>query len=402
MDRDGTGAVSCEVRVSDLCKVYPLHGSANGEKVALDNISLTIGEGERIGIIGPNGAGKSTLLHLIAGVASPTSGTVEVEGRVHAVLTLGLGLREDLTGRECLYLDGEVQGRTRGEIDRIIDRMVEFAELGDFIDRPVCTYSTGMKSRLAFTGLVHVDPEILIIDEALSVGDMWFGQKAAKAVAELCKRGRIVILVSHSLESVVAMCSRCIWLEHGRIVADGDPEAVTSGYRAAARMRAEEDAIAASGINEDSAQSLDGADRISDLHLRIAGALEPRTVITSGAVTTAHIGVAIDPARAPPEVWLKIDRLDGLAIVKARLPNATAATLDASKMARIAANFGELRLKPGFYQLEAGLSRDGAIVASRKILFKVVSDVAIWGGEPALRAPVNVVFPDASIRSTAK
>jgi lipopolysaccharide transport system ATP-binding protein len=394
--------MSCRLRVGGLRKVYPLPGSASGEKVALDDVTLTIGEGERLGIIGPNGAGKSTLLHLIAGVASPTAGTIEVEGKVHAVLTLGLGLREDLTGRECLYLDGEVQGRSRGEIDRVIDKMVAFAELGDFIDRPVRTYSTGMKARLAFTGLVHLDPEILIIDEALSVGDRWFGQKAAKAVAELCERGRIVILVSHGLESVVALCSRCIWLEAGRIVADGDPAEVTSRYCMAARAREEEDAIAARGTNEDSGHSADEASRVSDLHLRIAGALEPRTVVVSGAVTAADIGVVIEPAREPPELWLKIDRLDGLAILKARLPATAAAALAGAKTARLAARFGELHLKPGFYHLEAGLSRGASTVAWRRILFKVVSDVAVWGGEPALRVPVSVVFRDAAIRATAR
>src|SRR5262249_18433132 len=159
----------------------------------------------------------------------------------------------------------------------------------------------GMKARLAFTGLVHVDPEILIIDEALSVGDRWFGQKAAKAVAELCARGRIVILVSHSLDSVVALCSRCLWLERGRIVADGDPAEVTSRSRTAARARDEEDAIAARGRNEDGAHSRGEASRISDLHLCIGEAVEPRTVVTSGAVTGADIGVVIDPARSPPE-----------------------------------------------------------------------------------------------------
>jgi lipopolysaccharide transport system ATP-binding protein len=390
--------MSCRVRVSGLRKVYPLPGSASGEKVALDDISLTIGEGERFGIIGPNGAGKSTLLQLIAGVGSPTAGTVKVAGKVHAALTVGLGLREDLTGRECLYLDGEVQGRNRDQIDLIIDKMVEFAELGEFIDRPVRTYSTGMKARLAFTSLVHVDPEILIIDEALSVGDQWFGQKAAQAVAELCERGRIVILVSHSLESVVALCTRCIWLEGGRIVADGDPAEVTSRYRLAVRARDEEDAIAARGRNEDSAHSGDEASRISDLYLRIAGAMEPRTVVPSGAVTAVDIGVVIDPARKPPELWLKIDRLDGLAILKARLPVATAAALAGAKTARVAAKFGELRLKPGFYHLEAGLSRGASTVAWRKILFKVVSDVAVWGGDPALRAPVDVVVRHPSAK----
>lgn len=249
-----------EIQLDDLRKVYPrgtseqLATAANAvlgrvsenveAKPALESMTLSIREGERVGIIGPNGAGKSTLLQMLAGVSEPTSGHLAISGKVSAVLTLGLGLREDLTGRENIYLDGETQGKLRNSMKNDIKAIIEFADLGKFIDLPLRTYSTGMKARLAFAMITQLDPEILIIDEALSVGDHAFQAKAGKRMSELCARGGIALIVSHSMGSINRLCNRCLWLDRGQLVMDGPPDEVTHAYLQSVRETDEADHIA--------------------------------------------------------------------------------------------------------------------------------------------------------------
>jgi lipopolysaccharide transport system ATP-binding protein len=199
-------------------------------KVAVNQVSFTLREGERLGIVGRNGAGKSTLLHMIAGISGPTAGQILINGKVTSIMTLGVGLRDDLSGRQNIYIDGEIHGKSRAEVDLLIEEVIDFSELGKFIDYPVRTYSTGMKARLAFSMITHIDPEILIIDEALSVGDAVFAAKATVKILEICERGKIVILVSHGMQSVRDICNRCIYLKDGAIVMDGTPEVVTKAY----------------------------------------------------------------------------------------------------------------------------------------------------------------------------
>jgi lipopolysaccharide transport system ATP-binding protein len=241
------------IKVRDLNKVFALAEHGGGpvslwtalrageqqigmrEVRALDGVSFEVAEGERVGIIGPNGAGKTTLLSILAGITSGTSGSVEVSGDVHAMLSIGAVLREDMTGRENIDLDASIHGRSRMETDNIREQIIAFAELGDFIDRPVRTYSSGMKGRLAFSMGAFIEPDILIIDETLSVGDYFFSQKASQKMREVAERGRIVILVTHGLGTAVEMCSRCLWIDRGRIVMDGDPKSVTAAYEQSVR-----------------------------------------------------------------------------------------------------------------------------------------------------------------------
>lgn len=215
------------VKLSQVTMKYPISG---GEKVAVDGVDLTIRDGERVGIIGQNGSGKTTLLQIISGLSKATSGTVDVDGHVNCIMTLGVGLREPLSGRENIYLDGELNGKTRAEVDRVIDSIIAFADIGEFIDYPVKTYSTGMKARLGFSMIIFIEPEILIIDEVLSAGDATFGQKASAKMKEICDKGKILIVVSHSMESIVTMCNRCLWMDQGKVVMDGDPTSVTAAY----------------------------------------------------------------------------------------------------------------------------------------------------------------------------
>ena len=200
------------------------------EFVALHPVNLTVAPGEVLGLVGMNGAGKSTLLKLIAGTILPSSGSVSMNGRISALLELGAGFHPEMSGRENVYLSGAVQGMTTAQIDVLYDSIVTFAGLDDFMAQPVKTYSSGMFVRLAFAVATCVQPEILIVDEALSVGDGAFALKSFKRIMEFKDAGGTILFCSHSLYQVEAICSRVIWVHKGRIVLDGDPAAVTAAY----------------------------------------------------------------------------------------------------------------------------------------------------------------------------
>lgn len=209
---------------------------------ALENVSISIPHGEVLGIIGQNGAGKSTLLRIVTGVLDATSGSVTIEGRVTAILELGLGFNGELPGRDNVYLSGLLYGMTRSEIERKFASIVEFSGLKDFIEQPVKTYSSGMQARLAFSIATAVDPEILIIDEALAAGDSMFVQKCMRRIHELCKGGHTVLLVSHGTSLLAQLCTRVVWLEAGRVKAIGNPMLVIQAYDLAAHAAADQTA----------------------------------------------------------------------------------------------------------------------------------------------------------------
>jgi lipopolysaccharide transport system ATP-binding protein len=197
---------------------------------ALRDVSFAVEQGETVGIIGPNGAGKSTMLKLAARVIEPTSGRIAVRGRIGALLELGAGFHPDLTGRENIYLNGSILGLSRAEIRRRLDDIIGFAELERFIDVPVKHYSSGMFVRLGFSVAVHTDPEILLVDEVLAVGDQAFQRKCLERIDDLRRQGVTVLFVSHSADAVRALCNRAIWLHEGRVVADDAAEAVVRRY----------------------------------------------------------------------------------------------------------------------------------------------------------------------------
>ncbi len=197
---------------------------------ALKDVSFQIRRGEATGIIGRNGSGKSTLLQLIAGTLTPTSGTVAVNGRVSALLELGSGFNPDFTGRENVFLNGAILGLSRAEMEARYAEITAFADIGDFVDQPVKTYSSGMLMRLAFAVAVNVQPDILIIDEALSVGDVFFTQKCFQRIREIVHRGATLIFVSHDMGSVQNLCDRALLLHKGSLVFDGAPEDCVSRY----------------------------------------------------------------------------------------------------------------------------------------------------------------------------
>lgn len=197
---------------------------------ALNNVSFTINKGESVGIIGDNGAGKSTLLKMITGVAYPDEGEITVNGQVAALLELTAGFSNEMTGRENIYLKGYILGLKDDFIRTIEEDIIEFAQIGDYIDQPVRTYSSGMKMRLGFAINVNIDPDILVIDEALSVGDAKFKKKCKNKISSIIKQGKTVLYVSHSKDSVKEMCPRSIYLKKGTIIFDGNTEEALRVY----------------------------------------------------------------------------------------------------------------------------------------------------------------------------
>ncbi len=216
-------------------KLFPrycaqLFANACQQVPALQNIDFQVKEGDSLGIIGLNGSGKSTLLQIIAGTLQPTSGSVEVKGRIAALLELGSGFDPEFTGRENIYINASILGLTRAEIDARYDAIVAFADIGDFIERPVKTYSSGMMVRLAFAVQVHVDPDVLIVDEALSVGDARFQAKALNKIEEILKRGTTLLFVGHDLSAVRAFCNQAMLMDKGKIIKAGIPDDVIADY----------------------------------------------------------------------------------------------------------------------------------------------------------------------------
>jgi ABC-type polysaccharide/polyol phosphate transport system ATPase subunit len=227
---------------------------------ALKGISFDVPQGKTFGIVGRNGSGKSTMLKLIAGIGKPTSGTVRVAGRVSALIELGAGFHPEISGRENVYINGLMLGLSRREINQRFDEIVHFAELEEFIDAPVKTYSSGMYMRLGFAVAINVDPDVLLVDEVLAVGDEAFTHKCLDKFAEFRRRGRTVLLVTHSLDLVTRFCDEALWLDGGLAKAHGDPKRVIDAYLldvAASENRQ----LATDDATANAAQASMGADR---------------------------------------------------------------------------------------------------------------------------------------------
>ena len=201
------------------------------EYYALSDVSFTVNKGETVGLIGTNGAGKSTLLKIITGVLTPSAGQIEVNGKISALLELGAGFNMEYTGLENIYFNGTLMGYTKEQMEEKVPQIIEFAGIGDYIYQPVKTYSSGMFARLAFAMAINVEPDILIVDEALSVGDIYFQSKCFKKMDEIKKNGTTVLLVTHDMSSVVKYCDKVVVLDHGRVIKEGNPKEMVDIYK---------------------------------------------------------------------------------------------------------------------------------------------------------------------------
>ena len=254
------GDLPLAVKVDDLCITYRttfertptlqqalvrfwLGPRAVREVEAIKNVSFDVRTGTAMGIIGSNGAGKSTLMRAMAGILPPTSGSIEVWGRASTLLALGVGFNKNLSGRENIILGGLAAGLSRREVEERAEEVAEWTELGDFIDMPMRTYSSGMSARVEFSVAVHMKPDILMIDEALSTGDAHFREKANNKMAELRDSARAMFLVSHGLGSIKEMCNEVIWLDRGALMMRGEPDDVVKAYLKFVKVKKRESAM---------------------------------------------------------------------------------------------------------------------------------------------------------------
>lgn len=276
----------------------PVSRSRYEEFWAVRNMSLSIEPGQRVGLVGRNGAGKSTLLKLIAGLIKPTLGSVRVRGKVQALMELGTGFHPEFSGRDNVLSSFAYQGVTGLRAQQLLDDVLEFAELEEFIDKPVKTYSSGMYSRLAFAAATAVRPEILIIDEILGAGDAYFAGKSAKRMRALTAQGSTVLFVSHDMSAVQMICDRAVWLERGRIIADGDPIEIGKSYAASIRkqeelrLRAINLKLSRGDVSELLTDS--DIDRVFIVRLISANDTAPTQPLKVFSVTLEHHGQVID------------------------------------------------------------------------------------------------------------
>src|ERR671912_1229755 len=225
---------------------------------ALKNVSFSVPKGCTYGVIGSNGSGKSTLLKCVAGITRPTEGSIVVDGRISALIELGAGFHPEISGRENIFINGIMLGLTKREIQRRFNEIVEFAELTDFIDAPVKTYSSGMYMRLGFAVAIHVDPDVLLVDEVLAVGDEGFTHKCLDKFGEFKRRGKTILLVTHSLNLVERFCDEALWLDHGKVRGSGDPKRVVGAYLIDVGKSEEQELARLEAKSEQRAESQDG------------------------------------------------------------------------------------------------------------------------------------------------
>jgi lipopolysaccharide transport system ATP-binding protein len=340
-----------------------------GRIAALDGVSFDVPRGQVVGVIGANGAGKSTLLRLIAGLSKPTSGSIEVAGKVTAILEIATGLVPDRSGRENVRYMGRLYGMSEDELAEKLEAVLAFADIGRFVDLPVRSYSTGMKARLAFSIVTSVDPDILLIDEALSVGDVGFALKCRTRVRELCARGATVLIVSHDLSAVREMCERAVWIHQGRLAADGDPAAVSEEYREVAHELAEQELTR---LFADRARRFAHDGRVAIESLRCTSNGDERFLFKLGEPFEVQASVRSSELIRGAQARLEVVRFDGvraLANVRRELELPSGETL-------LRARLEPIRLGRFTYEALLQLSdASGAPLAEARRVFAVHDDL---------------------------
>src|SRR3954447_23030258 len=292
-------------RPSDrLRELLPGSGTLHSDFWALRDISFQVEKGETLSLVGPNGCGKSTLLQIVSGILQPTTGRVVTRGRIAALLELGAGFNPEFSGRENVYLNGEIMGLSRAEIDKAMPSIEAFAEIGEFIERPVKEYSSGMYVRLAFSTAIHVEPDILIVDEALAVGDAVFANRCVRKFEELRRRKVTVLFVSHDLGLVKQLSDRAILLLNGRIAAEGAPSDVINRYIGVVLERQQAQAKKEDRVRG-SFRHGDGTSEITRVEI-LNSAGDAVTSVASGEPLTVRIRARFHAAQSDPMVGILI------------------------------------------------------------------------------------------------
>lgn len=280
----------------------------DGQIWALRDVDLDIKRGEILGIIGRNGAGKSTLLKILSRITAPTSGRVIIRGRVGSLLEVGTGFHPELTGRENIYLNGTILGMKKDEVARKFDEIVEFSEISPFIDTPVKRYSSGMSVRLAFAVAAHLDPEIMIVDEVLAVGDAAFQQKCLGKIGTVATDGRTVLFVSHNMGSVAKLCRSCVWLDRGSVRDTGSPESIIPRYLATSTF-----STGSIGFNETESRTVTEAWIESVQILKESGSVS--VLFTTMDPVVVRINVSIESLLPEIGVSIRVAKLDGTTVI---------------------------------------------------------------------------------------
>jgi lipopolysaccharide transport system ATP-binding protein len=361
-------ADNLKVRVVGL--VNPRYREWREEFWALRDLDLTVAHGEFLGLIGSNGSGKSTLLRVMAGLLPPSRGHARVRGRVAPMIELGVGFHPELTGRENVYLNTSLYGLSRGETDRILDPVVEFSELSDFIDIPVKNYSTGMHMRLAFSVAAHMELDILLIDEVLAVGDERFQEKCIRRMEEIRRRGKTIIFVSHDMTAIERLCDRACLLVTGRLEAEGEPAKVVARYREAlglAPMHAREavgPVPAATLFNPDSAFELrpglsrrgTGAARIRNVEILDAEE-RPLPAVQFGQEVILRVHVEFRDAIEQPILGYLVRDRDGVGLLGTNTLEEQSPIPPRSGGETVVVDFRQrLPLAPGTYSITTALA----------------------------------------------
>lgn len=352
---------------------------------ALKDVSFEVKHGEVVGIIGRNGAGKSTLLKVLSRITEPTEGRVEIHGRVASLLEVGTGFHPELTGRENIYLNGAILGMSRKEIDRKFDEIVDFAEIEKFIDTPVKRYSSGMYVRLAFAVAAHLEPEILLVDEVLAVGDAAFQKKCLGKMGDVAKAGRTVLFVSHNMAAVEGLCSRAAWLDAGCLVESGGPRDVIARYLSSGLRPS-----AAQDLREHPGRTPKSYPVIRGISLLDEGG-NPTALVAPGSTLTIRIDLEPPEPLAAPVIGIGVNNALGQRIftVSNRYGRGKLGTI--AGRCSVACTIPKIMLAPGLYSLKIAVGSAGRDIdtVNDALTFEVApSDVFGTGGLPTAKQGV--------------
>jgi lipopolysaccharide transport system ATP-binding protein len=366
---------------------------------ALEDITLEIPEGEALGLVGENGAGKTTLLKLVSRITYPTRGKIRVRGRVGALIEVGTGMHPELTGRENVWLYGRILGLSRNDVRRRFEEIVEFADIGAALDRPLKQFSSGMQLRLGFALAAHLEPDVLLVDEAISVGDAGFQYRCVERISTLVREGRTLVFVSHNMSAVEALCERCVLLSHGRVARDGPAREVIRDY-----LHGVEEQLLAGGLSRPpkSGERLEllGVTLLDEHGHEVDG-------VRSGRPLTVRLSLrAPQPVQRPVfEIGIADGRIGPLAIASMLVDGASPQELEGD--CTVACTFKELPLLPRVYELWGGVMGEagfGDVLGWQRLrLFRVEGEVTQPGlaavSETLTNAPVQVPW-EWDIRSS--